>query len=441
MKKKNSQFIKLFIVLVLSTAFIFSTSHFGAKAYEKFSSLDGKYSDGTRIGQIDISGKTATEAASLLEKQYLDWLKETTFTFQYSEKTVPVDLNLFNLDKETTINSIKDGQTNPVYVTMDLTQLEEQVSILFPELTSKDVDFVKLKSSLESNASTLQNSQKIFNLTKDYVLANSVKKDFVINEAVLKLNDIPIELPEFIEKNPEIKIAEGETFSVLDYAKNLKITNANLLSLLGTGIYQAVLPTNFTIVDRNISTALPYYAGLGMEARVNPENNMDLIITNPNKTSYTLVLGLKNNQLTMSLKGEKLLYSYKINKIDEQLLKPKTIVQYSPQLKSGNTIVKSAGNDGKYVKIYRNIYQGEQLLKTEFISEDYYSPSYRVEIHALTGTTQGTATTVSQTTTTTTPTPSTETSPDGSQTTSTSGTIQQDSNVDDLWGKPNEQPK
>ncbi|PFO03550.1 hypothetical protein COJ85_12920 [Bacillus sp. AFS076308] len=437
--KSYTQFFKLLFVLFFSTAFIYSTSHFGAKAYEQLANLNGKYLEGTKIGNIDVSGKTAAEAASLLEKQYLDWLKNTKFTFQFSDKTVPLDLNLFYLDKETTINSIKDGQSNSVTFSIDLMQLEEQVSILFPELNSKEVDFTKLKTNSESSASTLQNGEQTFNLSKDFMLVNAADQDVVISEAVLNLNEVSDGLQVIVEKNPEVKIAEGATFSVLDFAKNQKINDPSLLSILGTGIYQALLPTNFTIVDRNISSTLPNYAELGFEARVSPDKNMDLIFTNPNKTGYTLGLTVKDNQLSVSLKGEKLLYNYKIIKKDEQSLKPKTIVQYSPLLKSGNSVVKAVGADGKYVKVYRDVYQGEMLLKTEFISEDYYSPAYRVEIHALTGTTQGTASTGSQTTTTSTP--STETSPDGSQTTSTSGTTTQDSNVDDLWGKPNEQPK
>ncbi|MCM3725299.1 G5 domain-containing protein [Neobacillus cucumis] len=437
--KSYTQFIKLLFVLFFSTAFIFSTSHFGAKAYEQLANLDGKYSEGTKIGNIDVSGKAAAEAASLLEKQYLDWMKNTKFTFQFSDKTVPLDLNLFYLDKEKTINSIKDGQSNPVFLSIDLMQLEEQISILFPELNSNEVDFTKLKTNLESSASALQNGEQTFNLSKDYMLANAVDKDVVISKAVLNLNEVSDGLQVIVKQNPEVKIAEGATFSVLDFAKNQKINDPSLLSILGTGIYQALLPTNFTIVDRNLSSTLPDYAVLGFEARVCPDKNMDLIFANSNKTSYTLVMTIKDNQLSVSLKGEKLLYNYKITKKDEHSLKPKTIVQYSPLLKSGNTVVKAAGADGKYVKVYRAVYQGEQLLKTEFISEDYYSPAYRVEIHSLTGTTQGTTATGSQTTTTLTP--STETSPDGSQTTSTSGTTIQDSNVDDLWGKPNEQPK
>ncbi|MBV7505996.1 G5 domain-containing protein [Bacillus sp. sid0103] len=438
--EKNLPFLKLFVVLFFSTAFIFSFSHFGAKAFEKLAIADGKYSEGTTVGNLDISGKTDSEAASMLEKEYLDWLKNTKFSFQYSEKSVPFDLNLFNLDSETTIKSIKDGQKNQVFISIDLMQVEEQVSILFPELNSNEVDFTKLKANLESTASGLENGSYPFNLTNDFLLASASKKDMVISEAVLKLKEIPYDLQTIVEKNSEIKIAEGATFSLLEFAKNQKFEKATALSFIGTGIYQAILPTNFSVVDRNISNVLPEYARLGFEARVSPAKNTDLIITNPNKSSYTIELVLENNLLKVRLKGKKFLYNYKISKKDEQQLKPKTIVQYSPILKPGKTMVKAKGADGTFVKVYREMYQGEQLLKTELISEDYYPPVYRIEIHALTGTQQGTAATAASQTDIVTN-PSTETNPAGSQTTSQSDTSQQDSDVDNLWGKPNEQPK
>ncbi|MEO2074631.1 MAG: G5 domain-containing protein [Bacillus sp. (in: firmicutes)] len=435
---KNLQFFKLFVVLLVCTAFIFSSSHFGAKAYEKLANADGKFSAGTSIGNLDISGKTDTEAASMLEKEYLEWNKNAKFEFQYSEKSVPFDLNLFHLDTESTIHSIKDGQKNPAIVSIDLLQLEEQVAILFPELNSKEVDFTKLKAGLESKASALENGAYSFNLSNDFLLAG--KKDIIISEAVVKLKEISDDLQTIVDKSQEIKIAEGATFSLMEFAKNQKIEKENALSVIGTGIYQVMLPTNFIIVDRNISGTLPEYAGVGFEAMVNPAKNMDLVITNPNKSSYTLELKFENSELTVRLKGEKLLYNYKISKKDEQQVKPKTIIQYSPSLTPGKIMVKSEGVDGRFVKVYREMYQGEQLLSTELISEDYYPPVYRVEIHGLTGTQQGTTTTSgSQTTNGTNP--STVTSPDGSQTTSTSATPQQDSGVDDLWGKPNEQPK
>ncbi|WP_223591146.1 G5 domain-containing protein [Neobacillus bataviensis] len=436
--RKNQQFIKLFIVLFFGTAFIFSFSHFGAQAFEKLGNADGKYSEGTAIGSLDISGKTDGEAASLLEEKYVEWLKATKFELQYSEMSVPFDLNLLSLDTETTVNSIKDGQQNPVYISLNQSDVEDQIHILFPQLNSKEIDLNKLKTNLETTASKFQIGSFTFNLYNDYSLGG--KKDFIVSEAVLKLTDIPAELQTIVKKSPEIKIAEGATFSLLDFAKNQKIENSEALSMLATGLYQTVLPTNFTIVDRNISRTIPAYAELGFDARVSPAQKTDLVIANPNKSAYTIQLLLEDNLLKVSLKGEKLLYNYKVSKKDQQQLKPKTIVQYSPLLKAGKTMVKAAGTDGISLKVYRDIYQGEQYLKSELISEEYYPPIYRVEVHALSGTLQGTSSAAASQTNSTVN-AATQTNPDGSQTTSTSDTTQPDSDVDNLWGKPNEQPK
>ena len=76
------------------------------------------------------------------------------------------------------------------------------------------------------------------------------KKDNVISEAVVKLTEIPNDLESILETNPEIAIAEGATFSLLEFAKQQKIENSSSLNVIATGIYQAILPTNFTIAGK-----------------------------------------------------------------------------------------------------------------------------------------------------------------------------------------------
>lgn len=338
---KNQQLVKLFFVLFFSTAFIFSFSHYGAKAFEKITKIDGKSSEGTTIGSLNASGKTEDE-----------------------------------------VNS----------------QLEEKLS-------------------------------------------DDIKKESVVNTAVVAIKDIPLGLQSIIEKNPEIEIAAESTFSLLDFAKKEKIEDIDSLNVIATGIYQAILPSNFSILERNISSNLPDYSSLGYEARVNPIKKADLVIANPNKAKYVLTLYLENNQLKVKMKGETLVYTYQISTKDEQKLAPKTIVQYSPLLLPGKTKVQTKGEEGIIVKVYREIFQGDQLIKTELISEDYYPPSYQVEIHGLEGTqviTQPTDTTVNQVDTTH---QSIETSTTDDQTATTSDPEQQETSESDLWGNTNEQPK
>jgi hypothetical protein len=427
---KNQAFIKLFVVLFLSTAVIFSSSHFGVKAFESFgNSSDGKYAEGTTIGSIDISGKTDSEVISLLEEKYVEWVKNTKFELQYSEKIVPFDVNLFSFDATQSVYSIKDGQSNTVTMNIDIMPVQDQVQLQFPQADSNQLELTKLKADLVNTAAKFEQGSYLFNLNKDYLIADASNIDNVISKAIIKLTDVPIDLGAIISANPEIQIAEGATFSLVDFAKQLKIENSSALSMIATGMYQSILPTNFKITERNISSALPNYTGVGFEAKVNVTNSTDLMIVNPNTTPYKLQLQLVNNELIVTLKGEKLLYNYIISKKEEQLLKPKTIVQYSPLLLPGQIKVQTNGNDGQIVKILRETYQGEQMITSEVLSEDYYPPVYRVEVHGLTGSQQASTATTGTATT----------NPTGNPTTS-SEIIEQDPN-DDLWGKPNEQPK
>ncbi|MCL6573892.1 MAG: VanW family protein [Bacillus sp. (in: Bacteria)] len=440
---KYQQIIKLFVVLFFSTAFIFTFSHFGAKAFENFTNSNGKFSSGTTICAVYVSWKTKAEAISLLEKEHVTWIKDTSIDLIYGEKATQIDLIQFHLDSEQTVDSIKEGQKNPAYIIIDKSLVEEQLQIQFPQLNAIDIDLEKLTTSLNEKAALFESGSYELNLYNDFLLADRIQKETILNEAALEMSEVPVGLRALIEQNPTIKIEEKATFSLLEFAKKQKIGDAVTLNILATGIYQAILPSNFSIVERNIASALPKYASIGFEAKVNETNKADLVFVNPNKAEYVIELQLDNNQLKITLKGEKFLYDYQISIKDEQKLTAKTIVQYSPLLLPGKTNVQNTGAEGQIVKIFRDVYQGNQLLKSELISEDYYPPVYRIEIHGLAGVTKGTSQTaitpgITQPISggiqvTTPPTTTTPTTP--------GTTAQPNSEDSDLWGKPNEQPK
>jgi hypothetical protein len=206
----------------------------------------------------------------------------------------------------------------------------------------------------------------------------------ILNQSIMNINDIPIDLQTFLEHSSKIDISEQSTFSLLDFVKEkgLDKLNFDTLSLIASGIYQSILTTNFSILERNIGNSLPENDSLGFESELNIERNEDLIFSNPNNSVYSIELVLENKSLKITLLGEKLPYHYKITK-DIQTFKPKTIIQYSPLLPNGKVKVATTGKDGKLVKVYRDVYQGEQKLKRELISSDFYPPVHRVEIHSL----------------------------------------------------------
>jgi hypothetical protein len=434
--KKNQQVIKLFVVLFFSTAFIFGFSHFGAQAYEKLTNTDDIFTDGTSVGFLDVSGTSKSEAVVLLEEKYVEWVQNAKIDIQYSEKTVPFDVNLFQFDATATVRALENGQKNAASMNIDLLQVDELIQVLYPEVDIKKIELTKLTADLIETAARFETGSYNLNISTDYLITDS--GDMVINEAIIPLEESTAsDLQWFLEDSQEIKINEEGTFSLLEFAKQNNIESSATLSVIATGVYQAIMPTNFTIMERNISNALPTYSALGLEAKVDIAKGTDLIIKNPNKTAYRIQFVQENNNLKVTLHGNQFLYAYEINKKDEKVLKPKTIIQYSPLIRSGKHVVDIKGAEGKIISIFRDVYQGSKLVESQFISEDYYPPVYRVEIHGLTGSQEGT--TGGQTT----PGAVTDnsTNPTGSQIPSTSDDNQQQDSDSDLWGKPNEQPK
>ncbi len=269
----------------------------------------------------------------------------------------------------------------------------------------------------------------------------------VLSEASVKFDVTPEELQTYAETVSKIEIPAQANFSLLEFVKKQKLgtMNSDTLSMIATGIYQAILPTNFAIEERNIGNELPAYAILGYDAQLDPAENKDLVFNNPNNTKFTLYFQLSNNSLTVTLKGNKLPYDYKIVTKQAIQLKPKTVIQYSPLLASGQIKVMDTGKNGQSIKVFREIYQGAFLKESDLISNDYYPPEYRVEIHALINN-QQTASGADSTIQTTGGTNTDQTNQgsqtqSGGQSTTASDTTSQNTNDSDLWGKSNEQSK
>jgi hypothetical protein len=250
--------------------------------------------------------------------------------------------------------------------------------VLAFEKIKNDDNTAAKNESLHANKSQFESSNN-----KDLGVKNS-EEEIILNQSIMKINDIPIDLQTFLEHGSKIDISEQSTFSLLDFVKvkRLDKLSSDTLSLIASGIYQSILSTNFSILERNIGNSLPRNGSLGFETELNVEQNEDLIFSNPNNSIYSIELVLENKSLKVILLGEKLPYHYKITK-DIQTFKPKTIIQYSPLLPNGKVKVATTGKDGNLVKVYRDVYQGEQKLKRELISSDYYPPVHRVEIHSL----------------------------------------------------------
>ena len=380
---RNKQSIKLFLILILCSTYIFSFSHFGAFAYDTFFNKNGSFDEGTMVGTVDLSGQTKPEASILLNEQWINWQNETTITIHYKEKAEVFDNTLFTFLEEESFNRIKPGQRNELVVNLE--SLDTFLSFISPTLTNDILDIKKLKSDLLSKAASLETGNVEIQLA-DYLLDSTLEQNNTVEEVVLKTNLSFNEKNIINEQFHEIELAPMSQYSLIKHVEELGVQqlSSEALSVIATGIYQVILPTNFSIMERDISEELPNYAELGFEAKVNLEQNKDLVFFNGNESSYKILIEAKDDRLVISLKGPSFLQQYKITTQDQQNFTPKTIVQFNPELSPTQKIVEKEGKEGQFIKVVREIYtENNELIQKESISEDFYPPVHQVEVHGL----------------------------------------------------------
>jgi G5 domain/VanW like protein len=454
---------KLFLALVFCTAFLFSFSHFGVKAFDQFISKN-TYENNTSISNLDLSGLSKSEALNLLMKKQKEWFESTTITIQYKETKKKIDLDHFHFDFKKSIDMIENGKKNELVVQVDEESLRDFLSTFtMQEIQSDTFDFDRFIQELVAFASMLEAGDHTIQIDQ-YFFAG--EENEVISETAMKAGGNVDLLQKWTEQFPSIEIAPQSQFSVL---KTMKESNdvypSKELSIIATAIYKTVLPTNFSITERHISRELPSYAEAGYEAKVDRNKNMDFVFTNPNKEKYVLEFKMIDNLFYVSLKGSTFAYKYNVKIEDKQTFKPKTIIQYSAQLPFGKTITLHEGKDGVLVKVIREtVDKSGEVLKKERISEDFYPPVPKVISRSLiekdnpeTENDQNVSEEKSGQSTTEKPTVSNPEKPENPDQTDeptkpsqpkngddekmTDQTVQEKEQESDLWGKPDETVK
>lgn len=375
--------IKLFLVLILCSTFVFSFSQLGVKAVDLFGSKNSQFSSGTSIAAVNISGKSENEAYELLNTKISEWLNSTTITLQLAENTAQLDLSQLQFKLEETIKQASDGQ-NQLIVTLDQKALEAALQSINSTMTIEDEVIQALVSEITTIASSLKTGEYFLKL-EDYLFATDSNEQVVLGEATIKPQSAPEDLQQALYKVSTIEIAANTNFSVLDYLdkQGLKTISSAAKSIIASGIYQVILPTNFIIIEKNTSRELPVNIPLGYEANIDFEKNIDFVFNNPNANIFTINIVWESNAMKVTLSGNKLPNSYKVVADEIEYFSPKTIKQYSPLLKTGEKKVDQVGKKGVLIKVYREEYANGQLVRKELISEDFYPPQHKVEIHPL----------------------------------------------------------
>ncbi len=373
---EKRQIVWLFILLTFCSGYIFSFSLLGEQAFERVFAQNNGFTEGTTIGAVDVSHLSEQEALDKLQTETKKWADETILNLQYKEKSIGFsnDNLVFLLEKS--INLVKNGGQTPFVVELQ----EGTLNSILTEFGIAEDHFNKeaFIQAVLSYPSMLTAGTHMIKLD-DYMLEGPENQ--LISEAAVTHKDIGEQLDLWVSHFPTVTIAPHSQYSVLAGVEEsgVRTFTSEGLSVVATAIYQAVLPTNFQITERSTSRELPSYVKAGYEAKVDVEQDMDLVISNVTDYEYILEFNHLGDQLTVSFTGPAYLYQYKIIEKNHETFKPKNILQYDAKLEPDQQVVRKKGQEGLLINIIREILdQNGALLNREFISEDFYPPVHAV---------------------------------------------------------------
>lgn len=440
---KKRQIIKVSLIVIVFSLFTYSFTYFGASALSSQKGVESIFLDHTFIGTIDVSNKTKEEARALLEARWSEWSSDAKVALMHKEQTYSVKTENFTLLTDQTISSASDGQQNELFVEI------KSLNGVLPDTIDNRLNLEVLEKDL---AEAIQGFNENIVIELDRYLPQ--EEPIEVSSISIKLDDNNEEFLSFIKIFPAIELEAESQFSLASLVKESELPELSdhTYSQIATAIYQAILPTNFLISERHISRELTENIEPGFEAKVQFNKRIDFSVYNPNTSAYTIIFNWNGPDLEVSVKGEPFLYKYSIQTLDKQEFKPRTIKQFSPLLKAGQKSVKVEGSPGVIVKVIRETHTEKgELVITEVVSEDFYPPVHRIEIHPLktAATEPGSGTSNGEDTVVLPGAGDSEAQPEQSAGETSPGEHESDDETneeadieeDGLFGKPNEEPK
>ncbi|RXT14689.1 VanW family protein [Ammoniphilus sp. CFH 90114] len=365
---------KLFVTLVLATLFLFSFQSIAMKVYDHFLG-EPKFAAGAAIGPVPVEGLTREMAVEKLGLAVETWRSQDTIRVRLEKKEKVLSSTAFSIDVLSSVQSAQLNGVSPLIVSLEQEDINFMLSSLADASFIQEVDRNELDNVLLGYATKLETQNILLDL-KDFHTRKSAPVVETIAELTVQTQREDSQLIQWIPKLTQITIPAESTVSLLTILQEHHIDPLPSVALdtIASAIYQAILPTNFEVLERNISRELPPYIKLGYEAKVIP-GKYDLVFHNPNPSDYKFGLTYRSGELRLVISGLPLPNDYTILLEEERSFQPKTVIHYNSQLGDTEKNVKVEGQAGKYVKVYRKPASTDKIL----VAEDFYPPIHRVE--------------------------------------------------------------
>lgn len=345
-----------------------------------FLTVDAESKSST-IGGVEIGDLEKEEITNHLKKAIENWKRNSEIVIEGVDVHLPIDTAFFVFDVEASVNEYINTTEKPWYAfwkSDSIVHIPLQLT-LEPELITSIEENSQLNTEETINNIKRQvgmlSEEPIEAVLMDLSALETERIAFSIEEVSVNLAG----LSEITETLNDQVISTGEVFSFLD--KTSEISNSfsdETADFIGSMLYSLILQTDFDIVERHSQGVIPPYLEPGVEADINLPLNKDIKFVNNNNPAL-LKVSLKDSSLLIELYllSNKTISKYEVR--DSQVVKPRTIYRYSPDLKPGEESLIQEGTTGRRVSVYRVVSDKKgPFNKEEIISEDYYPPTHRI---------------------------------------------------------------
>jgi hypothetical protein len=377
MKNKRQKWGLLLVMLFLALSGFSIQSVYANDGFFK----NKKFTNHTYIGPFNISDSKTKQAKSKLASDFskLQTKLEVNLIYQDIQFTLPPETIKFDIDM--TLANAKSGEDNPIISTVSRDGLKTVLNQRLPSIQFS-------KDAIESVAAGIEKELQTGIMPRtvhitDY-LANDIPNE-VVASSEYSIDAISPALSKAIHALEGVVIEPYASFSMMDL-----LTSAELgqltdeeMTLLSSTLYTTILQTNFQIDERNISNALPSTIQLGFEAAMNQTLGLDFKFTNPNRTEFTIRASWSAGVIHLSIEGKPFFYTYEPTTTHIETYKPRIVRQYSAFVNDGQVVVSQDGKEGVEAIVKRTLSVDGQVIDTVDISEDFYAPIHRIEIHPL----------------------------------------------------------
>ncbi|SIT83251.1 VanW family protein [Edaphobacillus lindanitolerans] len=381
--ENNKRTFTMVLGVLVSTVFFYLFASGGSLLAGNWLFPSKDFGDNTYIGPYDVSDLKEAQTTKVLSDGVTDLEGRFDVDVQYQDASFKLPPEAVSFDVQGTIDGANSGAENPLVVHVKNESIRTLLDQNFGMLDFTDEEVAAVTRGIERR---LRNGTMPANVQiSDFLDASRAEGSEPVSEATFAGMPMTEGFRDALAAIEGYRIEAGSSVSFLQMMEDAHAGSLTQeeMTRLASLLYASILKTNFIIDERTISDRLPEGVPVGYEAAVNPLTEVDFMFTNPNSTSFTVSAGADGDAATLSINGLPFFYEYEIRVSGMENYKPRTIRQYSENVKTITPRIEEAGAAGIRATVLKQVYNGPFEERMEEVSTDFYPPVHRIEVHRL----------------------------------------------------------